>query len=172
MNKTDEALKLAKECGATTYTNRHYPDATAVTFSPLAWENFCEQVLEQPPTVQEPVAILKGIDEYGPVVDWYRHWVTVPIGTKFYTAPPAQPAPAQPTVDWREAVLDLIDECPGLTMDQDRWLTQRVKEIATTPAALEKTYDPCPGCTPGHVCRTSACGRLQLPQNHPLRNTQ
>jgi hypothetical protein len=39
----DEALKLAKECGATTYTNRHYPDATAVTFSPLAWEAFCEQ---------------------------------------------------------------------------------------------------------------------------------
>ena len=80
--------------------------------------------------------------------------------------------PAQPTLDWREAVLDLIDECPGLTMDQDRWLTQRVKEIVTTPAALEKTYDPCPGCTPGHVCRTPACGRLQLPQSHPLRNTQ
>ena len=39
--------------------------------------------------VQEPVAILKGIDEYGPVVDWYRHWVTVPIGTKFYTTSPA-----------------------------------------------------------------------------------
>ena len=41
----DEALKLAKECGATTYTNRHYPDATAVTFSPLAREAFCEQAL-------------------------------------------------------------------------------------------------------------------------------
>ena len=38
--------------------------------------------------VQEPVAILKGIDEYGPVVDWYRHWITVPIGTKLYTTPP------------------------------------------------------------------------------------
>ena len=45
--------------------------------------------------VQEPVAILKGIDEYGPVVDWCKHWVTVPIGTKFYTTPPAQPAPVQ-----------------------------------------------------------------------------
>jgi hypothetical protein len=44
----DEALKLAKECGATTYTNRHYPDATAVTFSPLAWEKFCEQALAAP----------------------------------------------------------------------------------------------------------------------------
>jgi hypothetical protein len=48
MNKTDEVLKLAKECGATTYTNRHYPDATAVTFSPLAWEKFCEQALAAP----------------------------------------------------------------------------------------------------------------------------
>ena len=41
--------------------------------------------------------------------------------------------PAQPPVDWREAVLDVIDECPGLTMDQDKWLTQRVKEIANLP---------------------------------------
>jgi hypothetical protein len=118
--------------------------------------------------------------------------------------PPAQPTP----VDWREAVLDLIDECPGLTMDQDRWLTQRIKQIANPPVAqpapaswtemvtanlvregvnkhkarelaehfyglapTEQITDPCPGCTPGHVCRTPACGRLQLPQNHPLRNT-
>ena len=80
--------------------------------------------------------------------------------------PTAQPTP----VDWLEAVLDLIDECPGLTMDQDRWLTQRVKEIANPPATLEKTSDPCPGCTPGHVCRTPACGRLKLPLDHPLRN--
>jgi hypothetical protein len=48
MNKTDETLKLAKECGATTYTNRHYPDATAVTFSPVAWEKFCEQAFAAP----------------------------------------------------------------------------------------------------------------------------
>jgi hypothetical protein len=49
---------------------------------------FREFSATQPAPVQEPVAILKGIDEYGPVVDWYRHWVTVPIGTKFYTTPP------------------------------------------------------------------------------------
>jgi hypothetical protein len=50
----DEALDLAKECGATTYTNRHYPEATAVTFSPVAWEKFCEQALAaQPAPVQD-----------------------------------------------------------------------------------------------------------------------
>jgi hypothetical protein len=54
----DEVLKLAKECGATTYTNRHYPEATAVTFSPVAWEKFCEQALAAQPAVQEPVAYL------------------------------------------------------------------------------------------------------------------
>jgi rubredoxin len=54
----DEALKLAKECGATTYTNRHYPEATAVTFSPLAWVKFCEQAIAAP--AQEPVATLFG----------------------------------------------------------------------------------------------------------------
>jgi hypothetical protein len=84
--------------------------------------------------VQEPVAILKGIDEYGPVVGWYKHWVTVPIGTKFYTTLPAA----------------------------------AVQE----PMPQEQIADPCPGCTPGHVCRTPACGRLQLPQSHPLRNKQ
>ena len=40
----------------------------------------------------------------------------------------AQQAPAGAT-PWRSAVLDLIDECPGLTMEQDRWLSRRVKEI-------------------------------------------
>ena len=36
---------------------------------------------------------------------------------------------------WRSAVLDLIDECPGLTMEQDHWLSRRVKELdfASTP---------------------------------------
>jgi len=29
--------------------------------------------------------------------------------------------------------------------------------------------DPCPGCKPGNVCRTIACGRLKLPLDHPLR---
>jgi hypothetical protein len=36
---------------------------------------------------------------------------------------------------WREAVLDLIDDCPGLTMEQDHWLTRRVKEIDAPSAA-------------------------------------
>lgn len=36
---------------------------------------------------------------------------------------------------WRSAVLDLIDDCPGLTLEQDRWLSRRVKELdfASTP---------------------------------------
>ena len=37
-------------------------------------------------------------------------------------------------------------------------------------APQEQIVDPCPACTPGHVCRTPRCGRLQLPQSHPLRN--
>jgi hypothetical protein len=59
MNTAVEALKLAKECGATTYTNRHYPEAAAVTFSPLAWEKFCEQAFAAPAPVQEPVYHLR-----------------------------------------------------------------------------------------------------------------
>lgn len=38
---------------------------------------------------------------------------------------------------WRSAVLDLIDDCPGLTLEQDQWLSRRVKELdfASTPQA-------------------------------------
>lgn len=36
---------------------------------------------------------------------------------------------------WRSAVLDLIDDYPGLALEQDRWLSRRVKELdfASTP---------------------------------------
>lgn len=46
------------------------------------------------------------------------------------------PALAAP---WRSAVLDLIDECPGLTMEQDRWLSRRVKELdfESTPQPIQ-----------------------------------
>ena len=47
-------------------------------------------------------------------------------------------AAPQPPVAWRSAVLDLIDECPGLTMDQDHWLSRRVKEL-DFPSAPQPT---------------------------------
>lgn len=48
MSTTQESLtKLARECGATTYTNRHFPLATAFSFSPLSWERFCEALAAQ-----------------------------------------------------------------------------------------------------------------------------
>lgn len=36
----DEAIKLARQAGATTYTNRHYPDMPFHTFSPDQLEQF------------------------------------------------------------------------------------------------------------------------------------
>lgn len=41
---------------------------------------------------QGAVAVITGFDEYGPLLVWHTHWTKVPIGTEFYTAPPAQPA--------------------------------------------------------------------------------
>lgn len=47
---------------------------------------------------------------------------------------------------WRSAVLDLIDDCPGLTMEQDQWLSRRVKELdfpsAAQPKAGAESYLP------------------------------
>lgn len=37
----------------------------------------------------EPVISLKGLDEYGPMLDWYKPWTELAIGTKFYTHPHA-----------------------------------------------------------------------------------
>lgn len=53
-------------------------------------------------------------------------------------SPTAQQAPAGATA-WRSAVLDLIDECPGLTMEQDHWLSRRVKDLdlASAPVAQQ-----------------------------------
>lgn len=42
------------------------------------------------PVIAEPVASINGVDEYGPMLDWYPHWVNFPVGTKLYTSPPEQ----------------------------------------------------------------------------------
>ena len=62
------------------------------------------EATEVPTFVGEPVvaahtAKIKGFDEYGPLLEWSEHWVNFPVGTKFYTTPPAQPAPVQPETD-------------------------------------------------------------------------
>lgn len=44
-----------------------------------------------------------------------------------------------------------------------------LKYIELFEKSLDPSLDPCPGCQPGGVCRTIACGRLKLPVDHPLR---
>jgi len=61
------------------------------------------------PPVQEPVARLKGVDEYGPMLEWYKHWATLPIGTKFYINPPT----TKPTLRVRGWVWK-NERCDGL----------------------------------------------------------
>ena len=53
---------------------------------------------------------------------WQENNPRLRLVSKLYTSPPA-------VATWRSAVLDLIDECPGLTMEQDHWLSRRVKEM-------------------------------------------
>jgi hypothetical protein len=49
------------------------------------------------PDAKGEIAVIRGVDEYGPMLDWYEHWVNFPVGTKFYTTPPA--AQRQPLTD-------------------------------------------------------------------------
>jgi hypothetical protein len=43
------------------------------------------------PDAKGEIAVIRGVDEYGPMIGWYEHWVNFPVGTKFYTTPPAAP---------------------------------------------------------------------------------
>jgi hypothetical protein len=81
--------------------------------------------------VQEPVAVV-GEDKHGPFVDWLgdrsSFYERNPVGTKFYTTPPAQPAPVQEPVAWISAVTG------DLTV-QDMSHTVSWAPLYTTPPA-------------------------------------
>lgn len=40
----EQYLAVARQCGATVYTNRHYPLQPAVSFGHAAWLKFCEKL--------------------------------------------------------------------------------------------------------------------------------
>jgi hypothetical protein len=120
----DEALKLAKECGATTYTNRHYPDATAVTFSPLAWEKFCEQAL-----AAQPAPVQKAMPEnwFAGMPEEYRKeaWMVA--------TPPA--APVQPVASLKEVDVLMMAETHGIDPSTKGLYGFYIDCISNQPAA-------------------------------------
>ena len=49
------------------------------------------------PVVAAPAARIKGFDEYGPLLEWNKHWVNFSVGTRLYTTQPAALAAPVPT---------------------------------------------------------------------------
>ena len=98
------------------------------------------------PTDAEIIALLgdRQFSSIGAVREALRRWGT----------PPA-------VAPWRSAVLDLIDDCPGLTLEQDRWLSRRVKELdfASTPQPTQAQAGAVPQCW----CLTCHPMRLEDP---------
>jgi hypothetical protein len=45
------------------------------------------------PVVAAPAARIKGFDEYGPLLEWNKHWVNFSVGTRLYTTPAPAPVP-------------------------------------------------------------------------------
>ena len=43
---------------------------------------------------QEPVATIAGVDEYGPMLTWNKHWLDLAVGADLYALSGAQPAPS------------------------------------------------------------------------------
>ncbi len=41
------------------------------------------------PDAEGAVAVIEGVDEHGPMLGWYKHWINFHVGTQFYTIPPA-----------------------------------------------------------------------------------
>ena len=110
------------------------------------------------PVISEPAAKIKGVDEYGPLLDWTEHWVNFPVGTKLYTTPSAQPAPVQEpsfSEGWErrkvigfDALVEALDyaERKGFMPDYiaDAWegFNYLVDEKHTPPAAQPAVQEP------------------------------
>lgn len=60
------------------------------------------------------IARISGMDEYGPMLEWYTHWVNFKIGTEIYAAAPQAepqtPAPAPEPSEERRQLLHLLDD--------------------------------------------------------------
>lgn len=81
---------IVKDLGRRPDSDR-YGHATAE----IAWSVWqARAALASAPVAGEaqPAIILKAVDEYGPQLEWTKHWVEYPIGTKFYAAPQASEA--------------------------------------------------------------------------------
>ena len=118
----------------------------------------------------------------------HQNWLQEKLKSWVIANPPTQPAtPAKPTLRVRGWVWK-HERCDGLYVPSytpaqhvqrgELWALvdpndlHQPLENTDWFAPQEQIADPCPGCPPGQVCRTFACGRLQLPLDHPLRNTQ
>jgi len=109
----------------------------------------------------EPVVELSGIDEYGPMLNWFKHWTEFPLGAQFYDAPqPDRVAEldgrdmyvmlssmqsGEMTVSRGVELLDMWlagtysdDEVPPATYLRDELPTERIAELEAEVARLRK----------------------------------
>ena len=70
---TEQIIKLAREAGGTTYTNRFYPNETAVAFSNGALGRFVDAILSSSHTTKPAHGIALESGEFVPaekIADW------------------------------------------------------------------------------------------------------
>ena len=80
------------------------------------------------PAAEGAVAVIQGVDEYGPLIGWYRHWSELQVGTKLFAAP--QHAEAVP---------------PGVVVDKGfRWDGEKQQHIPR----LIIEFEPVPANSP------------------------
>ena len=52
---------------------------------------------------QKPVATIAGVDEYGPMLTWNKHWLDLAVGADLYALPGAKEQ--EPTRDWWDCLI-------------------------------------------------------------------
>ena len=82
---------------------------------------------------QKPVARLEGIDEYGPRLEWFSHWVNLPVGSKLYAAP--QPAHVQPLTDEQIVGVRKLNELETISIEAFRCVVRAIEAAYGTHPA-------------------------------------
>lgn len=86
----------------------------------------------------EAVVEITGVDEYGPMLAWSKHWSGFPVGTKLYTAPPPQ-----------QAVVEAVLDRPARVGGRDFLAGQLVQQVVgRAHAEYDRFHHPTPSPGP------------------------
>ncbi len=98
------------------------------------------------PDAEGAVAVIRGVDEHGPMLGWYKHWINFPVGTQCYTTPPAASNVAPPRVREPVAIVRTWHKNGDQHAELEDWglglfkLPDGEHTLYTTPPAAQRQW--------------------------------